>query len=54
MSYKINTPSSTIRNEISDRYTAGKYRARLAGTFTTLKNGPYAPNLYDWAQFEVK
>ncbi|TKH05304.1 hypothetical protein FC678_24255 [Peribacillus simplex] len=46
-SYPINRPTSTIRNELSDRLSAGKYRANLGGTFrTAIANG--------YSYFEVK
>lgn len=52
--YRINTPSSTIRNEGSTTLSDGAYRARLGGTFTTVKNGVYGAWANGWSYFEVK
>ncbi|MEK4013320.1 hypothetical protein [Peribacillus sp. FSL M8-0224] len=53
-SYPINRPTSTIRNESSDRLSAGKYRAKLGGTFRTVKNGTYSAIANGYSYFEVK
>lgn len=52
--YPVNISTSTIRNEASFRLPAGKYRVKLGGNFTTLKNGVYSALANDPANFEIK
>lgn len=52
--YRVNVPTSTIRNEASFRLPKGSYRAKLGGSFITVKNGKYSAIANGPSYFEIK
>lgn len=52
--WPVNPPLATIRNQAHYQLPKGSYRAKLGGTFTTVKNGVYSAIANGHHFFEVK